>query len=120
MARQVDSKTKSGTVVGHTVRYLPKKEEEIDEGVTITRQHKIGAFVQITVDRKLFTVPCQSSTKLLEMNEEPTNEHRFEVFNSMLSQHPAGSERTFRELVNPKNKKHKRYVFSAPEQAETE
>jgi hypothetical protein len=113
MARQVDSKLKSGTVVGHIVRYLPKKEEQLDEGVTITRQHKIGAFVQITVDRKLFTVPCQSSTKLLEMTEQPTNEHRVEVFNAMLNSHPAGSERTFREVINPKNKKHKRYVFSA-------
>jgi hypothetical protein len=118
MARQVEGKLKSGKVVGHIIRYLPKKEEELDKGVTITRQHKIGAFVQIFVDRKLYTVPCQRSTKLLEMTEHPTNEHRHEVFNAVLDQHPADAERTFREITSPKNKKHKRYVFSAPEQVE--
>ena len=118
MTQQVDNKLKSGTVVGHIIRYLPKKEEQLEAGVTITRQHKVGAFVQIFVDRKLYTVPCQRSTKLLEMTEQPTNEHRAEVFNKVLTQHPGGSERTFSELTNPKNKKHKRYVFTTPERAE--
>lgn len=111
MGKQVEVTLKTGKVVGHIVRYLPKKEEQLEAGVTITRQHKVAAFVQLFVDRRMYTVQCQESTKLLEMDEHPTNEHRLATFNAVLDQHPAESERTFRELTRPNNKKFKRYEF---------
>lgn len=103
---------KTGLVVGHIIRYIPKKEEQLDKGITITKQHKIGAFLQLSADNRLYTVQCPHSTLLLEMNEDPTSQRRIETFNVVLNNHPAGSSRVFYERDSDDNRRYKRYILA--------
>jgi hypothetical protein len=94
----------TGKIIGHTVKFLPKKVDHRGSGITITKAEKIGAFVTIQVDdKKTYTVPSKETELVLE-NQEPTEETRALVYNTLTERHPFNSERSFREFVTPKGK----------------
>jgi len=95
----------SGRIIGHTVKYLPRQTSSRGGGITIIKQPKVGAFVTIQVDdKKTYTVPCRSSEKLLDENQEPTEDMRLEVYNHLVTEHPFNAEREFIEHVTSRAK----------------
>lgn len=110
---------RTGRVIGHLVRFLPRQENARGEGITIVKQEKIGAFVQIQVDgKKFFTVPSRSNEHLLDGNEAATEELRAKVYNELTTQHPFGSPRDFIEHVTTKADKGKKTTLRRYELAE--
>lgn len=95
----------SGRIIGHTVKFLPRQTSNRGGGITIVKQPKVGAFVTIQVDdKKTYTVPCRTSEKLLEENQEATEDMRREVYNHLMTEHPFNEEREFIEHVTPRSK----------------
>jgi hypothetical protein len=97
--------TLRGRVIGHTVKYLPQQQSDRGGGITIVKQPKIGAFVTVQVDdKKVYTVPCRSSERLLNNGEEPTEDMHHEVNNHLVQCHPFRAEREFVEHVTSRSK----------------
>lgn len=95
----------TGKVIGHTVKFLPKKVDHRGSGITITKAEKIGAFVTIQVDdKKTYTVPSKYVEVVLKDGEPADEEARALVYNRLVEQHPFNSERSFREFVTAKGK----------------
>lgn len=89
----------SGTIIGHTVRFLPKKVDHRGAGITITKAEKIAAFVTIQADNKtIFTVPSKGSEVILE-DQTPSPEALAAVYDILQEQHPFNSPRMFREFI---------------------
>lgn len=94
----------TGRVIGHVVKFLPKKVDNRGSGVTITKEKKIGAFVTIQVDgRKTYTVPSKE-LELVLPTADPTDEMRAEVYNALVVKHPFNSDRSFTEFVTNRAK----------------
>jgi len=93
----------SGTIIGHTVRFLPKKVDHRGSGITITKAEKIAAFVTIQVDDKvIFTVPSKNSEVILE-DQELSPEALAAVYDILQEQHPFNASRKFREFITRGN-----------------
>lgn len=94
----------TGRVIGHVVKFLPKKVDSRGSGVTITKEKKLGAFVTIQVDgKKTYTVPSKSMERVLP-EVDPTDEMRTEVYNALVDRHPFNSDRSFTEFVTSRSK----------------
>lgn len=103
MGNTVENKL-DGKVIGHVVKFLPKKVDNRGSGVTITKEKKIGAFVTIQVDgKKTYTVPSKEMEVVLP-TEEPTDEMKAQVYNALVDRHPFNSERQFTEFVTNRPK----------------
>lgn len=101
----IQKKVMTGKVIGHVVKFLPKKVEQRASGVTITKEKKIGAFVTIQVDdKKTFTATSKSAEAVLEGDHQPTDELKTHIYNTLMESHPFGAERTFTEFTIPKGK----------------
>jgi hypothetical protein len=102
------SRTKlTGRVIGHTVKFLPKKVDHRGGGVTITKERKLGATLTLQVDgKKTYTVSSRKTEVIFGAEEppEPTDIQRIEVFNTLVERHPFNAERTFIEEVTPRSK----------------
>lgn len=100
-----------GKVIGHTVKYYPQSVEERGSGVTVTKADKLRAFVTIQVDdKRMYTVPSKKSEMVLA-GQDPTEENRELVYNTLTGNHPFNSERAFNECAATPKKKgaHKWY-----------
>jgi hypothetical protein len=101
----VQKKDMTGKVIGHVVKFLPRKVEQRSSGVTITKEKKLGAFVTIQVDdKKTYTATSKSVEAVLDGDRQPTDELKTEIYNTLVDAHPFGSERTFTEFTIPKGK----------------
>lgn len=89
----------SGTIIGHTVRFLPKKVDHRGAGITVTKAEKIAAYVTIQVDdKKIFTVPSKSGEIIME-DQEPSPEALAAAYDIVQEQHPFNAERKFSEFT---------------------
>lgn len=93
----------SGRIIGHHVRYLSKQISERSGGITITKRHKVGAFLTIQVDdTKIHYVPCRASDLPLKDGHEVTMDMCREVYNHLTDVHPFDTEVEFVEIVTPR------------------
>ena len=98
----------SGTVIGHTVKFLPKRVVHRGEGITVTQDKRLAALVTIQVDdRKTFTVPSKETEVILE-DQEPTTEAMAAVYDMLTARHPFGKVRAFTEYITVKTKNGKK------------
>ena len=92
-----------GRVIGHTVKFLPKKVIHRSEGITVTKDKRIAAFVTIQVDdKKIFTVPSKEAEVLLE-NQDPSPEAMAAVYDMLIERHPFNERVNFVEYTTSKN-----------------
>ena len=99
----IKKKALTGKVIGHVVKFLPKKVEQRSSGVTITKEKKIGAFVTIQVDdKKTYTATSKATEAVLEGEHQPTDELKAQIYNTLVDAHPFGAERNFTEFTIPK------------------
>lgn len=85
----------SGTVIGHEVRFLPKKVDNRGAGITITKAEKIAAYVTIQVDgRRIYTVPSKSNEVIIE-DEVASPEALAATYDMLREQHPFNAQREF-------------------------
>ena len=88
----------TGTVIGHTVKFQPKKVETRGPGITITKAGKIGALVTIQVDKKTYTVPSKGNEVILG-DDFCSPEASAAVYDMLTLQHPFNAVRSFSELI---------------------
>lgn len=90
-----------GTVVGHLVRFLPRKERTVGFGTTKLMEKRLGAFVQLQIDgRRLQLVQCPKELGvLLAADKDPTVEDGAKVYANLMERHPINSERDIVETV---------------------
>lgn len=101
----VQKKAMTGKVIGHVVKFLPRKVEQKGTGVTVTKEKKIGAFVTVQVDdKKTYTATSKTKEAVLDGDRQPTDELKTEIYNTLVEAHPFGSEREFTEFTIPKGK----------------
>jgi len=102
--KQTVERRYKGRIIGHTVKFLPKRVEQLGPGITVTKAGKIGAFVTIQVDdQKIYTVPSKGNEIILG-NEDPSPEARAAVYDMLVSLHPFDATRRFSEFVVPRAK----------------
>jgi hypothetical protein len=95
----------SGKIIGHTVKFLPKRVIHRGEGITVTQDKRIAALVTIQVDdRKIFTVPSKETEVLLE-SQEPSLEAKAAVYDMLIERHPFNADRVFVEYITTKSNK---------------
>ena len=101
----IQKRSMTGKVIGHVVKFLPKKVETRGSGVTITKEKKIGAFVTIQVDdKKTFTATSKLIEEVLDGERQPTDAVKTEIYNTLVDTHPFGAEREFTEFTIPRGK----------------
>ena len=101
----VQKKALTGRVIGHVVKFLPKKVEQRGGGVTITKEAKVGAFVTIQVDqKKTYTATSKFLEVVLDGERQTTDEVEAQVYNALVDAHPFKAERTFTEFTIPRGK----------------
>ena len=97
----------TGTVVGHLVRFLPRKERTVGFGTTKLMEKRLGAFVQLQVDgRRLQLVQCPKELGvLLGPDKEPTVDDGARVYANLMERHPINSKRDIVETVERREAK---------------
>lgn len=95
----------TGKIIGHTVKFMPKRVNYRGAGITITKSEKLSASVTIQVDdKRMYIVPVKGIEMVLE-NQEPDEETRVLMYNKLMKQHPFNSERAFKEYVTTTDEK---------------
>lgn len=101
MANTIETKLK-GKVIAYHVRPFPKKTEARGKGVTVTKAAKIGASLEIRVDKETHFVPSNTSEIVagesvawVDADTEPGSDLYKQVFNTLVDSHPCGAEREF-------------------------
>lgn len=97
----------TGKVVGHLVRFLPRKERKVSFGTTKLLEQRLGAFVQLQIDgRRLQLVQCPKELgTLLAGDREPTQEDGAKVYANLVERHPIHAERKVVESVERREAK---------------
>jgi hypothetical protein len=92
----------TGKVVGHAIRFLPKRVDRKAKGVTVTKDPKVNALVELQVDERRYTLhsrACEMHLDDAEYVPAVVNELCSSVYHTLQENHPLNSELEFRETV---------------------
>ena len=92
----------SGKVVGHAIRFLPRRVDRKARGVTVTKDPKVNALVELQVDEKRYTLhsrTCEMHLDDAEYVPAVVNELCGSVYNTLQEAHPLNTEIAFKETL---------------------
>lgn len=97
----------SGKVIGHVVKFSPAFEKKLKKNTTVSRPPMVEAFIHVLVDgNRVRVVPCESASIEIS-SEEPTDDDRVVVYNTLMDKHPLNQMCRFTEEVKSGKGKNK-------------